>query len=174
MNKEAFAIWLTGLPSSGKSTVCRELKWRLQAAGINAGILESDELRRILTPEPTYSDEERDRFYDQLADLGRILTQQGINVLIDATAHKRRYRDRARNIIPRFIEVYIECPLETCMKRDPKGIYRLALSRGSTTVPGVNVPFEIPLHPDVTLDCRHNPSQSAETVVSLLRSRLYI
>jgi adenylylsulfate kinase len=174
MTQEGFAIWITGLPSSGKSTICREITLRLQIESVVAVVLESDRLRRILTPAPTYQDDERNRFYAELAGLGRMLIEQGINVLFDATAHLRRYRDQARALIPRFLEVYVECPLELCMERDPKGIYRSALSGGTTSVPGIQVTFEPPERADITLDCRKNPERNAELILSLLRSRSYI
>jgi adenylylsulfate kinase len=145
-----FAIWMTGLPASGKSTITRELLKQLAARNIHAVVLESDEMRKILTPEPTYSPEERDRFYRMMALTGDLLVRQNVNVIFDATANKREYRDQARALIPRFLEVYVRCPLEVCMKRDPKGIYSRAASGSASFVPGMQVSYESPLKPDVT------------------------
>lgn len=121
---KAFAIWITGLPASGKSTIVAELTPKLEGLGRAVEVLESDALRRILTPVPTYSHEERDLFYRALAFMGARLVAHGVTVIFDATANRRAYRDFARSLIPRFIEVAVECPLELAMQRDYKGTYR--------------------------------------------------
>ena len=160
-NRAAFAIWITGLPASGKSTIAAALQEQLRARGIQAALLESDVLRKVLTPNPRYDDSERDRFYQQMADLGALLTQQGVPVIFDATANRRAYRDRARRAIPHFLEVFVDCPLSTCMARDPKGIYRNAAGQ----VPGLRVPYEPPLAPDLTIHAASEPPQSAARLI---------
>ncbi|MER3425215.1 MAG: adenylyl-sulfate kinase, partial [Nitrospiraceae bacterium] len=77
-------------------------------------VLESDEVRRILTPSPAYSPEERDLFYRALAFLASRLVRHGVTVIIDATATKRAYRELARMLIPAFLEIAVECPLDVC------------------------------------------------------------
>ena len=168
---EGFAVWITGLPASGKSSIARELAGRLRERGIAVVVLGSDEMRRVLTAEPTYTAVERDRFYAMLAGVGEAVTKSGVNVLFDATANLRAYRDRARRRIPRFVEAYVDCPLETCRDRDPKGIYRHAGQSASGNVPGIQAPYEPPLSPDVRLDCRHDPARSAEAVLRTLAER---
>jgi len=172
--EQGFAVWITGIPSSGKSSITRELVVKLKAQGIATAVFESDQMRRILTPAPSYSTDERDRFYGILARIGQVMTQQRINVIFDATANKRLYRDLARELIPRYIEAYLQCPLELCMQRDPKGIYRSAQEGQTAFVPGLQVPYEPPLHPEITLDCRQAPAMNADSLVSLLRFRKYI
>jgi adenylylsulfate kinase len=90
-------------------------------------------------------------------------------VIFDATANKRTYREYARTLIPRFIEVYVVCPLEICMERDPKGIYGRAVKGMTNTVPGVQANYEPPHNPDVTLDGRNPPDVSADAVLALLQ-----
>jgi len=122
MNRpESFAIWITGLPASGKSTIVSALKPQLEAMGFAVEVLESDEVRRVITPIPTYSETERELFYRALAFTGQRLVAHGVTVVFDATASRRVYRDFARSVIPRFIEIAVECPLTTCMERDRKG-----------------------------------------------------
>lgn len=125
-NRPAFAVWITGLPASGKSTLAAAVKAQLAARGVDVAVLESDELRKIFTPEPHYDERERDAFYRQMVYIGVLLTSHGVTVLFDATANRRAYRQMARGQIPRFLEVYVDTPLETCLARDPKGIYRQA------------------------------------------------
>ncbi len=171
---QGFGIWITGLPSSGKSSVTRELVKKLRAQGVHSVVLESDEMRMILTPEPTYSTGERDWFYRTLALMGEMLTRSGVNVIFDATANKRAYRDHARSLIRQFIEVYVDCPIEICRKRDPKGIYARAASGRATTVPGVQASYEPPSRPELTVDGQAPPEAGAEAIISKLRKLQYI
>ena len=112
--KRAFAVWITGLPASGKSTLAAALNKLLAARGVDVAVLESDALRQVFTPRPLYNDEERDRFYQQMVFVGRLLIQHGVPVIFDATAANRRaHRDRAREQIRQFLEVYVATSLNT-------------------------------------------------------------
>lgn len=171
---QGFAIWITGIPASGKSSITRELMKKLAIRGVSTVVLESDEMRKILTPFPTYRQEERDVFYRSLALIGGLITRSGVPVIFDATANKRAYREYARMLIPRFVEAYVTCPLEICMKRDPKGIYGRAFASKTGMVPGIQATYEPPLNPDITLDGRNPPETSADAVVDLLKRLLHI
>ncbi len=172
----AFAIWFTGLPGSGKTTIASRTVTILKEKGISIRLLQLDEIRRVLTPFPKYTEEERDIVYASLAYMAKLLTEAGVNVFIDATANKRKYRDTARKLIPEFLEVYIRCPLEICMEREarrkavfsPKGIYKKAEKEGAA-VPGVNIPYEEPLAPEVVVDCdKMKPGESAKKVADTI------
>jgi adenylylsulfate kinase len=171
---EGFAVWITGLPASGKSSITRELMKKLDALGVPMVVLESDKMRKILTPEPTYSEKEREQFYRAIVLIGELITRSGMNVIFDATANQRGYRDHARSLIRKFVEVYVDCPLEICMKRDPKGIYGRAMSGKAMTVPGVQASYEPPLHPEITLDCHNPPESGAKAIVNKLKLLLYL
>lgn len=145
---EPFAVWLTGLPASGKSTIARALK---SALGPGVALLESNELRRVLTPRPTYSPEERDAFYAAIVHVAGLLVDHGVPVIIDATGHRRAYRDAARRRIGRFLEVFVDCPVDVCAARDPKGLYHGA---AAARLPGVGVPYEPPERPDLVVHGR--------------------
>ena len=172
--RRGFAVWITGLPASGKSAVARELVKKMENSHLPVVVLESDVMRTILTPKPTYEAAERDRFYEALASIGDMVTKNGVNVIFDATANKRAYRERARALIPHFIEVYLQCPLEICIKRDPKGIYRNAAGGKASTVPGLQSPYEPPLNAEITLDCRDSADKGADKVLDKLRQLLYL
>lgn len=172
MKKRAFAIWITGLPASGKSTIVRELKPKLEALGRSVEVLESDEVRRVLTPDATYSDAERDLFYRALAFTGAKLVAHGVTAIFDATATRRAYRDFARSLIPYFIEVAVECPLELCMQRDYKGTYQRGQRGETSTVPGLQVPYEPPLRPEVTVDTtKIQAGEAADRILELIEEK---
>jgi len=174
-DEPAFAVWLTGLPASGKSTVARALAAELDGKGIRAALLESDAVRREITPRPKYDDTEREAFYATLAYLARVLVLHGVHVIVDATANRRAYRDRAREAIPRFLEVHVRCPLAVCQARDPKGIYRRGAEGTAQDVPGVSAPYEPPLLPEVVIDGeRDDPAVAARRIVSALEKKGYL
>ena len=168
----AFAIWITGLPASGKSTIISALKPQLEGLGLTVEVLESDEVRRVITPIPTYSEAERDLFYRALAFIGQKLVAHGVTVVFDATASRRVYRDFARSVIPRFIEIAVECPLTTCMERDRKGTYRKGQRGESLTVPGLQSPYEAPINPDLRIDTTTTPSgDAARQICDLVKAK---
>lgn len=170
-----FGIWITGLPASGKSTLATALAQALSARQIRAAVLESDALRRILTPHPRYDEEEREVFYGAMAYIGRLLTEHGVPVIFDGTANRRAYRDRARREIPRFLEVYVDTPLPVCIARDPKGIYRKAQEGTAATVPGVRATYEPPLSPEIVIKGdREAPEIGAKRVVAKLIERGFL
>jgi adenylylsulfate kinase len=166
------AIWLTGLPASGKSTIAAALIPKLKEIG-PVEVFESDAIRRILTPHPTYSNAERDLFYRALAFMGAKLVSHGVTVIFDATANKRAYRDFARSLIPRFIEVAVECPLELAMQRDYKGTYQRGQRGESSTVPGLQDPYEAPLSPEVRIDTtKLSAKEAAETILKYVKATI--
>jgi len=173
----SWAIWITGVPGSGKSAVARAAAAILEQAGERVRVLELDEIRKTLTPRPTYGEAERDVVYLALGCMAALLTEAGVPVIVDATAHRRRWRDRAREAIPRFAEVQLVCPPEVCRERErtrppgqaPPGIYARAGQPGAT-VPGVDVPYEPALHPELVIDTsRDTVGEAAQRVVALAR-----
>lgn len=176
-----WAVWLTGLPGCGKSSVAKVLAKLLRKRGIHVQILCLDTFRRIITPQPTYSDEERKVVYGALIYVARLLTENKVNVLIDATANLKRYRKEARRQIPLFMEAYLKCQLDICMAREakrtslqgaPKNIYKRGVADKSKTVPGLGVPYEEPTYPAVTVETdRLTPQQSAEKILTAIKER---
>ena len=171
-------VWITGLPGSGKSTVAHLLNETLSRRGIQSLILSSDRVRKTLTPTPTYTEEEREMVYRAITLIAKMLTENGLNVIIDATGNRKRYRDVCRAQVNRFFEVYLKCPMEVCIKREesrketfqaPRDIYRKAKAGESTTVPGLGAPYEPPESPEVTADAE---DQSPEEIVQAIVTKL--
>ena len=155
----SWAIWITGPPGSGKTTLAQGVEAALGARGVTLKVLELDEIRKVMTPAPTYSDAEREIVYRALAYMAKLLTEAGVPVLIDATAHRRAWRELARGLIPAFAEVQLLCPIEVCREREkrrcpgyaPRAIYGRAGGPGAT-VPGVDVPYEVSVRPEIMLN----------------------
>jgi adenylylsulfate kinase len=161
---------MTGLPASGKSTITRALVAELAARGVDVAVLESDALRPVLTPRATYSEEERETFYRAMTYIGALLVTHGVPVIFDATANRRAYRAGARVAIERFVEVYVDCPLDVCIGRDPKGIYRKAQVGQASTVPACKRPMKLRNMP--MLSCRDTTSRRRQDLTrSCARSR---
>lgn len=152
---KGIALWITGLPGSGKSTLADEIK----KAYPGFIVLRMDEFRKIVTPRPAYSDEERDIVYRALVYLAKIMTENGHDVIIDATGNLRKWRTLARRLMPEYAEVYLKCPLEVAVKRERKRVYTHKAPRGiykrgakGWPVPGVRAPYEEPEKPEVVID----------------------
>lgn len=166
----AFIIWFTGLPSSGKTTLGSLLTKYLIDRGVDVEWLDSDELRRVLTPNPKYTDEERDWFYRVLVWLAYRFYKHEITVVISATGNKREYRDWLRGLVDNFVEVYLKCDLKVCMERDVKGVYRLGLTGKSKTVPGLGVPYEEPTNPEIIIETdKYGVEESFNILIEKMR-----
>jgi adenylylsulfate kinase len=170
----AFAVWITGLPASGKSTITLALARELAARGVNTAVLESDVLRQVLTPNATYTEQERETFYRSMTYIGWLLAVHGVPVIFDATANRRAHRAEARTAIEQFVEVYVDCPLDVCAARDPTGIYRKAQSGEASNVPGVQATYEPPEHPDVVVSGRGDARADARTILNALEERGFL
>jgi adenylylsulfate kinase len=143
-------VWITGLPSSGKSTFAARLRDRLRAAGRAAVLLDGDAVRAALVPSPGYDDAGRAAFYETLGNLALALADPGGPiVLVAATAPRREHRDRVRARAARFVEVLVDTPAETCAARDPKGLWARARAGDAPTLPGAGAPYERPLAAEV-------------------------
>ena len=155
--KSTFCLWVTGLPGSGKSSIAGAASAKLKLSGIDNYVLHLDMLRKIITPDPDYSEREREFAYRALAGCAKVLYENNINVIIDATANRRIYREFARNIMDNFYEIFIKCPPEVCAKREserkdhPAGaqLYKKAKQakekskdKKTDLMPGVDVPYE--------------------------------
>ena len=174
MSNKGFVVWLTGLPASGKTTIARRVGEYLQSRGFRVEILDGDEVRRWLSPEAGFSREDRERHLKRVAYVSRLLARNGVAVLASFVSPYRNVREEARKIIEseslKFIEVYVKCSLEECIRRDPKGLYRKALKGEIKDMTGIQDPYEEPLKPEVVVDSENEkPDLCAEKIIRKLR-----
>lgn len=166
-------VWITGLPSSGKSTLARQLIADLRERGRAAVWLDSDDLRAVLTPDATYSAAERDQFYAALGHLAALVSDGGAIAVVSATASKRAYRDAVRERVPRFAEVWLQCDMDELRRRDTKGLYARAAAGELDNVPGAGARYEPPEHAELILDSgKQSPAELTASVRRWLDSAL--
>lgn len=168
--KESPVIWLTGLPCSGKTTLALALGEYLRDRGLPVEILDGDEFRRSLSADLGFTPENRREQARRVTYVSKLLTRNGIITIVPLISPYRDSRSFARRELGRFIEVYVQCPLDECIRRDTKGLYTKALKGEIKNFTGVSDPYEEPEHPDVTV---HTDSSSVgECVGQILRATL--
>ena len=166
-------IWFTGLSGSGKSTICRALATELRQHGVSVQILDGDELRRGLCSDLTFTVEDRLENVRRVAHAARLLMLEFSVVLVAVISPFRVGRDLARSILPEMIEVYVDAPLATCERRDPKHLYKRARSGLILNFTGIDSPYEVPLTPDLICYTDHETiSESTHKVMKEAVKRL--
>ena len=175
MNDSGFVVWLTGLSGSGKTTIGRSLEAKLRELGYRVELLDGDEVRKQLSPDLGFTKNDRETHARRVVYLSRLLAKNGIITLVSLIAPYRAFREYARKEIADYVEVYVKTPLETCIKRDPKGLYKKALRGEITDMTGIQDPYEEPINPEAVIDTEHlTVDQSAELIMSSLRGLGYI
>lgn len=159
-------MWFTGLPGSGKSTIAKLVAGKATNPML---LISMDSIRKKMFPNPTYSDSERDAAYRSLALIASFISKTGTSVILDGTGHKLVWRKFARQVCPKFVEVYLKCPIEICIERESRRknnnavrrrLYATALARlkkgrktrGLGKMPGVDEPFEESPNAEIILD----------------------
>jgi adenylyl-sulfate kinase len=145
-------IWLTGLSGAGKSTIAERVAGELRERGLPVEVLDGDEVRRNLSAGLGFSKEDRDTNIRRIGYVAELLTRHGVVVLVAAISPYREVRSEMRDRIGRFLEVYVECPINVLAERDVKGLYRKALAGEIDHFTGVSDPYEAPDDPDVWID----------------------
>jgi bifunctional enzyme CysN/CysC len=162
MGQRAVTVWLTGLSGSGKSTIARELERTLHAQGRHAFVLDGDTLRTGLNQDLGFSREDRAENVRRTAEVARVLNDAGLVAIVALISPFRDERERARAIVgaERFVEVYVDTPLEVCEARDAKGLYARARSGEIPEFTGISSPYEPPATPGLVLHAGHEPLEA--------------
>jgi adenylylsulfate kinase len=161
-------VWVTGLPGAGKSTLAERIAERVRSAGAPCAVLDGDDVRAALRRSAGRGTKERGAFYESLARVAALLASQGLVVVVAATANRAAYRDRARQLAPRWVEVHVATPPDECARRDPKGLYAAARDGSARDVPGADAEYEPPRAPDVVASGGEDAA-AVDRVIALLR-----
>jgi len=149
---QGVTVWLTGLPSAGKSTIAVRLAEVLTAWGQQVELLDGDEIRERLSKGLGFSRQDRDENIRRISYVARLLTKHGVVAVVAAISPYRSTRDEARAEIGRFVEVHVNCELAECVRRDVKGLYKKALSGQIQQFTGISDPYEEPLTPEAVVN----------------------
>ena len=164
---EGVTVWLTGLPSAGKSTIARALEKKLLDHGERVEVLDGDVVRTHLTRDLGFTREDRDENVRRIGFVASLLARNGVVVLCPVIAPYRQARDevRAMHDAGKFVEVYVSTPIDVCSDRDVKGLYAQQKAGNLTGLTGVDDPYEPPLHPEVVVPTdTQSLDESVETV----------
>ncbi|MCI4331976.1 MAG: adenylyl-sulfate kinase [Thermoplasmata archaeon] len=172
MTHHGFCIWLTGLPSAGKTTIAKALTPKLKARGWNVELLDGDEVRTGLSADLGFDRKAREMHAARVTFVAKVLARNGVIPIVALISPYTSSRAKARQEIGRFVEVYVTTPLSVCEERDVKGLYKKARAGTIKEMTGIDDPYEMPEHPDITVETiEHNPDQSADYILLELEKK---
>lgn len=164
-------IWFTGLSGSGKSTLAHAVEERLFKMGVRSYVLDGDNVRRGLNQDLELSPEDRKENVRRIAEVAKLMVDAGILVFAAFIAPYQESRKYVRKLMlgwP-YYECFVECPLEECIKRDPKGLYKKALGGEIDNMTGISAPYEEPESPDLIIDTQcFSLDECADQVIRFL------
>jgi adenylylsulfate kinase len=173
--QKGFTLWFTGLSGAGKTTVANRVEQVLRERGLKVESLDGDVVRLNLSKGLGFSKEDRDTNIKRIGFVCKLLTRNGVIAIASAISPYREVRDYNRQEIGDFVEVFVKCPLEVCIQRDVKGLYKKALAGEIKNYTGVSDPYEDPLNPEVTLETsRESVEESAVRVLDKLMELGYL
>ncbi len=173
-NQKGCVVWFTGLSGSGKSTIANRLEHKLNERGYHTYLLDGDNVRNGLNSDLGFSKEDRVENIRRIAEVARLFVDAGIIVLVAFISPFRDDRLKARRLIgdSDFFEIFVDTPLEVCIERDPKGLYKKALRGEIEEFTGIDSPYEPPEKPDLVVKTvQTSPDDAAESVFNLLKRR---
>jgi bifunctional enzyme CysN/CysC len=165
--QRAQVIWLTGLSGSGKSTIANALEKRLFALGMHAYVLDGDNLRLGLNKDLGFTKEDRAENVRRVAEVAKLLVDAGIIVITALVSPFEQDRAQAKSIfeVGEFREIFINTPVEICIERDPKGLYKKAAKGEIPNFTGVGQDYEAPKNPDITVDGTASVDDSVSAIL---------
>ena len=167
-------IWFTGLSASGKSTIANKLDVELNKRGLKTYILDGDNLRMGLNKDLGFSPESRKENIRRISEVAKLFADSGTIVMTAFISPYREDRDSARDVIGSdYVEVFVNTPIEECIKRDPKGLYKKAIAGEIKGFTGIDSPYEEPLSPEISLG-NLSIEDSVAVLIECLREKCII
>lgn len=177
LGQRGVTVWFTGLSASGKTTLALMVDQMLANRGHHCCILDGDNIRGGLNSDLGFSPEDRRENIRRIGEVAKLFTENGIITLTAFISPYRADRDRNRSIMEEsdFLEVFVDCPLEICERRDPRGLYAKARAGGLAEFTGISAPYEPPLKPELVLHTETETElESAQRVISYLAAGGYL
>jgi len=172
---KGFTVWFTGLPSSGKSTLARLLEEKLASRILHVEVLDGDEVRLRLSKGLGFSKEDRDDNIRRISFVANIITRCGAVAITCAISPYKSIREEARKEIGRFVEVFVNCDVDECIKRDVKGLYKKALNGEIKNFTGISDPYEEPSDPEIVVyTAKESEQESVDKIIKGLEDLGYL
>ncbi len=169
MSKQGFILWFTGLSGAGKSTLASAVAGKLSDRGLRVELLDGDVVRTHLTKGLGFSKEDRDENVRRIGWVANLVARHGGVAITAAISPYRSVREEVRHAAVNFVEVFVDTPLDVCIKRDVKGLYKKALAGEISNFTGVSDPYEPPIEPEITIRTNEaSIDDSVQTVLSEL------
>jgi adenylyl-sulfate kinase len=173
--QKGFTLWMTGLSGAGKTTIAKIVEAELKSRGLKIERLDGDVVRQSLTRDLGFSKEDRDKNIERVAFVAKLLSRNGVGVIASFISPYRAVRDQVRAETTNFIEVFIHAPLEVCIDRDVKGMYKKAMAGEIENFTGISDPYEEPLNPEIRVNTHEEtPQASAARLIAYLEEHSYI
>ncbi len=173
-NHKSVILWFTGLSGSGKSTLAHAVEDRLHKLGISTFVLDGDNVRHGLCSDLGFSDDDRIENIRRIGELAKLMIEAGVITLTAFISPFKSDRNSARNLVPHgdFLEIYCQCPIETCEQRDVKGLYKKARAGEIPFFTGIGSPYEAPEQPELVVNTQEQSLEdSVCSVINLLVQR---
>lgn len=176
LNQKGAVLWFTGLSGSGKSTIASMLESELHKKGYLTYLIDGDNLRYGLNSDLGFSNSDRSENIRRVSEVARLFVDAGIVTITTFISPFRKDRSNVRKLLGKdFIEIYVDCPIEECEKRDPKGIYKKARNGEIKDFTGIDSPYEMPQDPEITIKTYEiSKEQCIEKIVNYLRENKII
>lgn len=165
-------LWFTGLSGAGKTTLCQGVKQSLTEAEIPVEVLDGDEFRKQLTADLGFTREDRHSNIERAAYVASLLARHQVTVLASFITPYRSMHSFLRAKLDSYLEIYVKCSLEECVRRDVKGLYRKSITGDIKLFTGVSDPYEEPVNPDLIIDTEQcTPEEGTLEIITFLRRR---
>ncbi|WP_315110514.1 adenylyl-sulfate kinase [Clostridium intestinale] len=175
LKQKGVVLWFTGLSGSGKSTVASSLEKRLHDMGKLTYTLDGDNVRHGLNSDLGFSDEDRIENIRRIGEISKLFVDAGVITIATFVSPFREDRQKVRDLLEKdFVEIYIDCPIEVCEKRDPKGIYKKARAGEIKHFTGIDSPYENPINPEIVVSTHLNTlDECVDKLIAYLEEGLW-